>query len=111
MSGETRAMNSQPTREAKPESSSDTLSAGVGEQASGNLPLTRAPLPSPPPRLDEYEAIIGTSQLDELRFLATGLRGKTVKMVNSTAVGGGVAEMLNAVIPLLNELEIATKWE
>ena len=104
-------MNSQPTREAKQESKSEMSRAGIAEPASGNLPLTTAPLPSPPPRLDEYEAIIGTSQLDELRFLASGLRGKTVKMVNSTAVGGGVAEMLNAVIPLLNELEIATKWE
>ena len=32
-------------------------------------------------------------------------------MVNSTAVGGGVAEMLNRLIPLMNELEVATKWE
>jgi trehalose synthase len=32
-------------------------------------------------------------------------------MVNSTAVGGGVAEMLHRVVPLLNELGIETKWE
>ena len=72
---------------------------------------TTPPTPPPPPRLDDYEPIIGRSQLDELHFLARSLRTKTVKMVNSTAVGGGVAEMLNRLVPLLNELEIATKWD
>ncbi|MFB3917849.1 MAG: glycosyltransferase [Terriglobales bacterium] len=69
------------------------------------------PAPPPPPRLEDYEPIIGRSQLDELRFLARQLRTKTAKMVNSTAVGGGVAEMLNRLVPLLNELEVSTKWE
>jgi trehalose synthase len=69
------------------------------------------PTPAPPPRLDDYEAIIGRPELDELRFLARPLRGKTAKMVNSTAVGGGVAETLNRLVPLLNELEASTRWE
>lgn len=69
------------------------------------------PPPPPPPRLKDYEPIIGNAELDELRFLARHLRGKTVKMVNSTAVGGGVAEILNRLIPLMNELEVPTKWE
>ncbi len=69
------------------------------------------PQPPPPPRLDDYEPIIGKPELDELRFLARPLRGKTVKMVNSTSVGGGVAEMLNRLIPLLSELEVVTRWE
>ena len=69
------------------------------------------PPPPPPPKLNDYEPIIGKADLDELRFLARHLRTKTVKMVNSTAVGGGVAEILNRLIPLLNELEVLTKWE
>ena len=69
------------------------------------------PAPPPPPRLDDYEPIIGRPELDELHFLARQLRGKTVKMVNSTAVGGGVAEILNRLVPLMNELEVHTKWE
>jgi trehalose synthase len=69
------------------------------------------PPPALPPRLDDYEPIIGRPQLDELRFLAQALRNKTAKMVNSTAVGGGVAEMLNQLVPLLNELEVNTRWE
>jgi len=69
------------------------------------------PAPPPAPRLDDYAPIIGQPELDDLRFLARPLRGKTVKMVNSTAVGGGVAEILNRLVPLMNELEVVTKWE
>jgi trehalose synthase len=61
--------------------------------------------------LNDYEPIIGKPAIDELHFLARHLRTKTVKMVNSTAVGGGVAEILNRLVPLLNELEVLTKWE
>jgi trehalose synthase len=69
------------------------------------------PAPIPPPLLSDYEHLIGRGELDELRFLATDLKGKTVKMVNSTAVGGGVAEMLDRLVPLLSELEVSTRWE
>jgi len=61
--------------------------------------------------LDDYQPIIGAAELDELRFLAREVRGKTLKMVNSTAVGGGVAEMLNRLVPLLGELEVVTHWD
>lgn len=73
--------------------------------------LTPQRVPPPPPKLADYEAIIGKPELDELWYLARALRGKTVKMVNSTAVGGGVAEILNRLVPMLNELEVHTKWE
>jgi len=69
------------------------------------------PVPPPPPKLDDYVPIIGQAYIDELRYLAQRLRGKSLKMVNSTSVGGGVAEILNQLIPLMNELEIPTKWE
>jgi trehalose synthase len=69
------------------------------------------PPPPPAPKLADYEAIIGKSQVDELRFVAQPLRNKRVKMVNSTAVGGGVAEMLNRLVPLLDELGVKTGWE
>ncbi len=73
--------------------------------------LLTPPAPAPPPHLDDYKNIIGQPQLDTLRFLARDLKGKTIKMVNSTAVGGGVAEMLNRLIPLLSELEVPTHWD
>ena len=69
------------------------------------------PAPVPPPHLDDYRAIVGEAELDELRFLARDLKRKSVKMVNSTAVGGGVAEMLNRLVPLLGELEVTTHWD
>jgi trehalose synthase len=69
------------------------------------------PAPVPAPRLDDYRGIVGAADIDELRFLAQQLKGRTVKMVNSTAVGGGVAEMLNQLVPLLNEVEVKTNWE
>ena len=72
---------------------------------------TEPPPPPPPPCIEDYGPIIGKPELDEIRFLARGLKGKTVKMVNSTAVGGGVAEILNRLVPLLNELEVPTRWD
>ena len=69
------------------------------------------PPPQPPPKLNDYASIIGQPEIDEIRYIARLLRGKTVKMVNSTAVGGGVAEILNRLIPLMQELEVPTKWE
>ncbi|MFH1542502.1 MAG: glycosyltransferase [bacterium] len=48
---------------------------------------------------------------DELLLLAEKLKGKTIKMVNSTFVGGGVAEMLQRVVPLYKELGLEVKWE
>jgi trehalose synthase len=69
------------------------------------------PAPVPPAPLDHYTSIVGEADIEEIRFLARDLKGKTVKMVNSTAVGGGVAEILNRLIPLLGELEVKTHWD
>lgn len=63
------------------------------------------------PSLDEYAAVVGAAEVGELRELARHLRDRRVKMVNSTAVGGGVAEILTRVVPLLNELGLATRWD
>ncbi len=73
--------------------------------------LETPPVPPPPPHFDDYESIVGSADLTELRYLARDLKGKTIKMVNSTAVGGGVAEILNRLVPLMNELEIPTHWD
>ncbi len=75
-----------------------------------NIPSAPPP-PPPPPRLQDYERIISAPEVAELRLLAQPLRGKAVKMVNSTAVGGGVAEILNRLVPLLQELEVNPRWE
>lgn len=70
-----------------------------------------------PPRtsLEDYEAIAHLAPaVESLRMraapVAAALEGRTVWMVNSTAQGGGVAEMLPTMVTLLNQLGIATEW-
>ncbi|HJZ63520.1 MAG TPA: glycosyltransferase [Candidatus Acidoferrum sp.] len=61
--------------------------------------------------LEEYAPLLGEPEVAEMRALAKPLRGKQVQMVNSTKVGGGVAEILNRLIPLAEELEIDIHWD
>jgi hypothetical protein len=61
--------------------------------------------------LDDYIPILGKAEISELRTLASRLGKRSVQMVNSTAVGGGVAEMLNRIVPLMQELEISVRWD
>ncbi|MFH1369061.1 MAG: glycosyltransferase [Elusimicrobiota bacterium] len=62
------------------------------------------------PVLNDYIPIAGQRAIDDLKFLADKLKGKKIRHVNSTAVGGGVAEILNRMVPLLNELGVDTSW-
>jgi len=64
-----------------------------------------------PSSLSHYEAVVGSQVIHELRLLAGKLAGKKILHVNSTAVGGGVAEILNHMIPLFNELGVQTRWD
>lgn len=61
--------------------------------------------------LSDYAGVIGEAEIAELRTLAKPLAGRSVEMVNSTAVGGGVAEILNRLVPLAEELELKIRWE
>jgi trehalose synthase len=61
--------------------------------------------------LDDYKSIVGESVIQDLRLLGERLKGKTVKNINSTAVGGGVAEILNRMVPLLKELGVNAQWD
>ncbi len=61
--------------------------------------------------LDSYAAITGSDVINHLRQLAQSLQGAKVIHVNSTRVGGGVAEILEKLVPLSNELGLETSWE
>jgi trehalose synthase len=61
--------------------------------------------------MDDYIPVAGKYIVDELRILAEKLEGKKIQNVNSTAVGGGVAEILNRMVPLLKELGVDTRWD
>ncbi len=63
------------------------------------------------PRIEEYAAAAGRSAIEELKAIAGRLEGKTILNVNSTAVGGGVAEILNRMLPMMTELGIKPRWE
>ncbi len=63
------------------------------------------------PEIKKYIPIVGQSVIDELYFLAEKLDGKTVQNINSTAVGGGVAEILTRMIPLLREIGVDAQWD
>jgi len=64
-----------------------------------------------PIHLDDYIPLIGAPEVDELRAVAAQLSGRTVQMVNSTPTGGGVAEILNRLIPLMQELGLHPRWD
>jgi trehalose synthase len=64
-----------------------------------------------PSSLDLYAPVVGAAEVEELRALACPLEGATVEMVNSTAVGGGVAEMLTRLIPLMRGVGLEGRWQ
>jgi len=61
--------------------------------------------------IEDYAPIIGEGALEELFLLAKKLEGKTILNVNSTAVGGGVAEILTRMIPLQKQLGVNARWD
>ena len=61
--------------------------------------------------LDHYVPLLGAAEIDELRALAGPLKGRRVQMVNSTAVGGGVAELLTRLLPLMADVGLAPSWD
>lgn len=63
------------------------------------------------PGLADYEPLIGASAVEELRSVAAQLAGRRIVMVNSTRLGGGVAEILNRMMPLMKELGLDARWE
>jgi trehalose synthase len=63
------------------------------------------------PDLNDYAEIVGQGTIDELRALASHLEGKEIQNINSTSVGGGVAEILSRMIPMLRELGVNARWD
>jgi trehalose synthase len=53
---------------------------------------------------------VGRSTIEELRLLAARLSGKVIQNINSTFSGGGVAEILSRIVPLLEQLGVDARW-
>jgi len=62
-------------------------------------------------RLAEYEQVVGKLAISQLHQLAEHLQGATVVHVNSTKEGGGVAEILKWLVPLMNDFGLNARWE
>jgi len=67
-------------------------------------------VPLSPVDPEKYVPFVGREIIDGLRRLADPLHKKVWANVNSTFVGGGVAEMLQSVIPLTRGLGIDSRW-
>lgn len=70
------------------------------------LPLVKTPTK----QLDNYKGIVPDSLLSEIKSLAKSLRGKKVSIVNSTPRGGGVAEILKSLVPLMKGAGLRAEW-
>jgi len=62
-------------------------------------------------KLDDYRKVVGDPEIEEMRVIARQLKGARMKHINSTSVGGGVAEILHRMVPLFNEMDINARWE
>jgi len=60
--------------------------------------------------LDDYAEVVGEDIIADLFRKARRLYGKHILHINSTYQGGGVAELLNTMIPLMNDLGVDTGW-
>lgn len=62
-------------------------------------------------QLQDYEDVVAPGVIEELRALAAKVSGRKLQHINSTPVGGGVAELLTRMVPLFRELGVETSWD
>jgi trehalose synthase len=61
-------------------------------------------------KLADYAEVIGEKRYEHLRTLAKAARGRSMLHVNATAYGGGVAEILQNLVPLLRDAGVDAHW-
>jgi trehalose synthase len=64
-----------------------------------------------PKSLEEYRPVVGDEVIEEIRGLADAIKGARVLHVNATAFGGGVAEILGTLVPLMNDVGLNADWQ
>ena len=60
--------------------------------------------------LADYVTIASRGLMDQIRALADPLAGKRVLHLSATAFGGGVAEILYTLVPLMRDAGLETEW-
>src|SRR5258707_8666809 len=58
----------------------------------------------------DYGTIASRGLMEEIRRLAAQLEGKRVLHLSATAFGGGVAEILYALVPLMRDAGLDAEW-
>jgi len=74
------------------------------------MPLDKEIYHHPKAKLQDYVPLVGRGTIEALNALAGRLSGKIIQNINSTYTGGGVAEILTRMVPLLNQLGVDARW-
>jgi len=70
------------------------------------LPLVKTPIQ----KLEKYRQLISEELFQEIKGLAKDLKGIKVFQVNATPRGGGVAELLKSLVPMMKGVGIKAEW-
>jgi trehalose synthase len=69
------------------------------------------PIPVGHKSLADYTHLVGKTLVEEIRELATEAQGLRVLHLSATAFGGGVAEILYTLIPLMKDVGVEAEWQ
>jgi len=61
--------------------------------------------------IKEYENIVDEEILEQVRQLGKDMQGARILNISSTAFGGGVAELLYTLIPLMRDVGLDADWQ
>ncbi len=61
--------------------------------------------------LRKYGSFCESSVLEDIERLSEQLKGARILHINATAFGGGVAEILHTLIPLMNDCGLEVDWK
>jgi trehalose synthase len=84
------------------------LSATALQEGEGNFGML--PVPMSQKSLADYAPIVGDEVLAEIDALSRPLQGARIAHVSATAHGGGVAEMLHTLVPLMRSVGLRAEW-
>ncbi|HUS04640.1 MAG TPA: hypothetical protein VMY79_03865 [Dehalococcoidia bacterium] len=61
-------------------------------------------------QIEDYNGLASDEILSQIEKYATALKGLRVIHINATPRGGGIAEILNSLVPLSRSVGIDAKW-
>ncbi|MFH1575481.1 MAG: glycosyltransferase [Candidatus Nealsonbacteria bacterium] len=65
---------------------------------------------NPTVQLSAYDNLVSKELLEEIEQISSSLKGLRVFHVNATPRGGGVAEILKSMVPLMNDVGLKADW-